>query len=69
MGVERFHHEQSQKLARYMVAARKVAAGASLADAAREASLREDLVKRWVTYLSKGIANGPDLEPWVNSES
>ena len=34
VGVERFHHEQSQKLASYMVAARKVAAGASLADTA-----------------------------------
>ena len=32
VGAERFHHEQSQKLAAYMVAARKVAAGTSLAD-------------------------------------
>lgn len=62
VGVERFHSEQSQKLAEYMIAARKVAAGATEA----EPSLREDLLKRWVTYLSKGIANGPDLEPWVN---
>lgn len=65
VGVERFHREQSQKLADYMIAARRVAAGANVADVAKERSLREDLVNRWVKYLSKGIANGPDLEPWV----
>ncbi len=66
IGSERFHKEQSLKLAAYMVAARKVAAGAKAADVAREASLREDLLNRWVKYLDKGIANGPDLESWVN---
>ena len=69
VAVERFHAAQVLKLADYMVAARKVADGAKVADSARESSLNEDLLSRWVKYLSKGIANGPDLEAWVNAKA
>jgi hypothetical protein len=60
---------QTQRLAGYMLAARKVYRdGADAAAIAREQQLREDVLKKWVDYLKPGAAARPHLEEWEKAE-
>ena len=65
LAVERFHAEQSKKLADYLIAARRVSQGAKPAEVAKMTGLREDLLNRWVKFVGEGLAHGPDLEAWI----
>ena len=60
----------SPKLAEFMLAARRVYQdGASLAGVAREESLREDVLRKWVGYLKPAPFSRPYLNEWQSASA
>ncbi len=64
---ERFGETMAPQVARYLVAARRIAGGSDLAVVAREEALREEVLKRWVTYLGPSKGYRPHLDDWNNA--
>jgi mono/diheme cytochrome c family protein len=64
---ERFAEPLAAQVARYMVAARRVAEGATLAATAAELSLHQEILKKWVEYLGPAKGYRPHLDDWTHA--